>query len=173
MMLAVGLVLVASLLAAASDLRTRRIPNALVAALFVCGLAVNALAGWQHVFIDVAVAFAILLAGSLAFSLKLIGGGDIKLLAAAAGTLGYPAALDFILYTLLCGGVIALVYSAMRGRLRTTFVNVRAIALPMFAGVRPARLQTGMAMPYALAIFAGACFTAIASGFAPHLRLTW
>jgi prepilin peptidase CpaA len=172
-MLAVGLVLVASLLAAASDLRTRRIPNALVAALFVCGLAVNALTGWQHVFVDVALAFTILLAGSLAFSLKLIGGGDVKLLAAAAGTLGYPAAMNFIFFTLLCGGIIAVVYAAMRGRLRTTFANVRAIALPMVAGMRPARLQSGIAMPYALAIFAGACLTAVASGFAPHLRLTW
>lgn len=173
MTLAVGLVLAASLLAAASDLRTRRIPNVLVIALFVCGLAVNALAGWQHALLDVAVAFAILLAGTFAFSLKLIGGGDVKLLAAAAGTLGFPVALTFILYTLLCGGVIALVYSAMRGRLRATFANVRTIALPMFAGVAPARLQTGTAMPYALAIFAGACFTAIASGFSPHLRLLW
>lgn len=173
MTLNVGLVLIASLLAAASDLRTRRIPNALVVALFVCGLAVNALAGWQHALIQIALTAAVLMAGSLAFSLRLIGGGDVKLLAAACGTLGYPAAPYFFVYTLLCGGVIALVYSAIRGHLRTTLTNICAIALPMFAGVRPAKLQTGTAMPYALAIFAGACFTAIASAFAPHPRLIW
>jgi zinc transporter ZupT len=50
---------------------------------------------------------------------------------------------------------------------------MHAIALPIFAGVAPARLQTGMAMPYALAIFAGACLTAIVRGFPPHLRLSW
>jgi prepilin peptidase CpaA len=173
MTLSVSLVLAASLFAAACDLRTRRIPNALVVALFVCGLAVNALAGWQHALVQIALTAGILFAGSLAFSLRIIGGGDIKLLAAACGTLGYPAALNLILYTLLCGGIIALIYSAVRGHLRTTLANVYAIALPMFAGARPARLQTGTTMPYALAIFAGACFTAIASAFAPHPRLIW
>ena len=132
----------------------------------------SALAGWQHALVDLVVVLAVLLAGSLAFSLKLIGGGDIKLLAAACGTLGFPACINFILYTLLFGGVIALIYSAVRGQLRTTLANVHAIALPMFAGASPVRPQSGTAMPYALAIFAGACFTAL-SGAAPHLRLTW
>lgn len=172
-MLSAALVLAASLLAAAYDLRTRRIPNALVAGLFVCGLTVNALAGWQHALVQIAITAVILFAGSLAFSLKLIGGGDVKLLAVACGALGYPAALNFIIYTLLCGGVIALVYSAVRGQLRTTLVNVCAMALPLFAGVRPVKLQSGMPMPYALAIFAGACFTAIPSALAPHPRLIW
>jgi len=48
-----------------------------------------------------------LLAGTAAFSFKLIGGGDVKLLAAAAGTLGYPACVFFILCTLVSGGFIA------------------------------------------------------------------
>jgi prepilin peptidase CpaA len=156
-----GLVLAASLLAAAFDLRTRRIPNALVISLFVCGLAVNALGGWHQMLVQIALTAGVLFAGSIAFSLRLIGGGDVKLLAAACGTLGYPAAQNLLLYTVLCGGIIALVYSAIRGQLRATLTNVYAMTLPMFAGVRPAKLQTGTAMPYALAIFAGACFTAI------------
>jgi prepilin peptidase CpaA len=173
MTISLGLVLAASLLAAASDLRTRRIPNALVIALFVCGLAVNAAAGWQHALLDITVVLAVLVMGTLAFSLKLIGGGDVKLLAVAAGTLGFPAAATFILSTLLSGGIIAVIYAAMRGRLRDTIANVKTIALPVFAGVAPARLQTGTPMPYALAIFAGASFTAIESGLGPHLRLLW
>jgi prepilin peptidase CpaA len=168
-----ALVLVACLLAAASDLRTRRIPNTLVIGLFVCGLAANTAAGWQHALFDLAIVLLVLAVGTFAFSFKLIGGGDVKLVAAAAGTLGFPAAGAFILYTLLCGGVFGLAYSAMRGRLGSTVANLRAIALPIFAGAAPARLQTGMAMPYALAIFAGACLTAIARGFPPHLRLSW
>jgi len=172
-MIATSLVLIASLLAAVSDVRTRRIPNALPIALFVCGLAASAFAGWQHAALDVAIVVLLLIAGTFAFSLRLIGGGDVKLLAAAAGTLGYPAAVTFVLSTLVCGGVIAVVYATMRGRLRTTLTNVQAIALPIFAGAQPARVENGLAMPYALAIFAGACFTAIASGLAPHLRLSW
>jgi prepilin peptidase CpaA len=171
MTLGVGVVLAASLLAAVSDVRTRRIPNVLVIALLLCGLAANALHGWQAVGIDVAIAVAVLLAGSVAFSFRLIGGGDVKLLAAAAGTLGFPSAVTFILFTLLCGGVLAVAFSATRGRLGATIANVQSMTLPIFAGVRPVRPQDSIAMPYALAIFAGAACTAIINGFAPHLRL--
>jgi hypothetical protein len=45
------------------------------------------------------------------------------------------------------------------------------MALPLFSGVRPVRPQDSIAMPYALAIFAGAACTAIINGFVPHLRL--
>jgi prepilin peptidase CpaA len=171
MTLAAGFVLVASLLAAISDVRTRRIPNALPIALLVCGLAANAFIGWQAAAIDIAIVVAVLFAGSVAFSFRLIGGGDVKLLAAAAGALDYPSAVSFILFTLVCGGVLAVAFSATRGRLGATIANVQSMALPLFSGVRPVRPQDSIAMPYALAIFAGAACTAIINGFVPHLRL--
>lgn len=171
MTLAVALVLLASLFAAISDLRTRRVPNALVGALFVSGLGLSAFSGWQSVLADLAIVAIVIVAGTFAFSLKLIGGGDIKLLAAAAGTLGYPSGGNFLVLTLLCGGVVAVAFSAMRGRLSATFSNVRAMALPVFAGAAPARPQAGLAMPYAVAIFAGALCTALVSGLLPHLRI--
>lgn len=171
MTLAIVLVLLASLFAAISDLRTRRVPNALVGALFVSGLALNAFSGWQSVLADLAIVAIVILAGTLAFSLRLIGGGDVKLLAAAAGTLGYPSGGDFLLFTLLCGGVVAVAFSAVRGRLGATLSNVRAMALPVFAGAAPARPQAGLAMPYAVAIFAGALCSALVSGLLPHLRI--
>ncbi len=171
MSLALAFVLVASLIAAITDVRTRRVPNALAGALFVSGLALNAFSGWQAAAADLAIVAILIVAGTFAFSLKLIGGGDVKLLAAAAGTLGYPSGGNFLLFTLICGGVIALAYSAMRGRLAATFTNVRAMALPVFAGAAPARPQAGLAMPYAVAIFAGALCTALVNGFLPHLRI--
>ena len=170
MTIALGMVLLASLLAAASDVRTRRIPNALVGALFVCGLAVSAFAGWRAVGIDLLIVLAVLIAGTLLFSFKLIGGGDVKLLAAAAGTLGYPTGVSFILFTLVCGGVIAVVYATLRGRLGATVANVQTMTLPLLSGVRPVR-PDGTPMPYALAIFAGALCTLLINGIAPHLRL--
>jgi prepilin peptidase CpaA len=171
MTIVTDLVLAASLLAALSDVRTRRIPNALVIGLFACGLAANALLGWQAVTIAVAIAILMLFAGSVAFSMRLIGGGDVKLLAAAAGTLGYPSAISFLLFTLLCGGVLAVAFSAARGRLGATIANVQSMTLPLFSGVRPVRPEDSIAMPYALAIFAGAVCTAIINGFLPHLRI--
>ncbi len=169
MNLAIALVVAAAALAAVSDVRTRKIPNLLVGALLLAGLALNAAGGWKPAGLDLLIAALVLIAGTFAFSLRLIGGGDVKLLAAAAGTLGYPDCAAFLLCTLVSGGFIAVVYAAMRGRLRATFANVHAMALPVFAGVRPAR-PDGTPMPYALAIFAGALCTAFANGFAPHLR---
>lgn len=171
MTIAALLVLAASLLAAASDVRTRRIPNALVGALFVSGVAANASSGgWKAALLDAAIAAAVLFLGTFLFSMKLIGGGDVKLLAASAGTLGFPACVLFLLSTLIAGGLIAVAYAAMRGRLRSTFANVQMMTVPLFAGVRPER-PDGTPMPYALAIFAGALCTALANGFAPHLRI--
>ena len=163
------LVLVAALAGAVSDVRTRRIPNALVGALFVAGVATNAIGGWKPAAVSVLIAVAVLAAGTFLFSLKLIGGGDVKLLAAAAGTLGYPACVVFVLCTLVCGGVIAVAYAAWRGRLRATFANVQSMAIPVFAGVKPAR-PDGTPMPYALAIFAGAVCTMLANIYLPALR---
>jgi prepilin peptidase CpaA len=170
MTLALATVLAASLIGAVCDVRTRRVPNVLVGALLVCGLAENfALSGWKGAGIDLAVTAAILLAGTVAFSFKLIGGGDVKLLAAAAGTLGYPAAVPFVLLTLVCGGVVGLAYAAVRGRLQATYANMQAVTLPLMAGVAPVRPVNGLAMPYAVSIFAGALCTAALS--AAHVRL--
>lgn len=171
MTLALAFVLVASLVAAIADIRTRRLPNALAVMLLLSGLALNAFSGWQAAAADLALVAIVIVAGTFAFSLKLIGGGDVKLLAAAAGTLGYPSAVSFLLFTLVCGGLVAVVFSAMRGRLTATISNVRTMALPVFAGAAPARPQDGLQMPYAVAIFFGALCTALVNGFLPHLRL--
>lgn len=171
MTIALALVLAASFIAAITDIRTRRVPNALSAALFASGLALNVFSGWQAAAADLAIVAIVIALGTFAFSMKLIGGGDVKLLAAAAGTLGYPAGADFLLFTLLCGGVVAVVFAALRGRLAGTFSNVRAMAMPVFAGVAPARPQAGLAMPYAVAIFTGALCTALVNGLLPHLRI--
>jgi prepilin peptidase CpaA len=171
MTIALALVLVASFVAAIADIRTRRVPNVLCAALFVSGLALSAFSGWQAAAADLAIAAIVIVLGTFAFSMKLIGGGDVKLLAAAAGTLGYPAGAAFLLFTLLCGGIVGIAFAALRGRLAGTFSNVRAMALPVFAGVAPVRPQAGLAMPYAVAIFTGAICTALVNGLLPHLRI--
>jgi len=161
-------VLIASLAAAIFDIRARRIPNAVSIALAVAGIAINFFYGWQAGLVSVAIIAAVLFVGTVAFSLRLIGGGDIKLLAAAAATLGYPHCIGFLLLVFLSGGVIAVALALLRGQLHTTVTNVRGIALPLFAGAAPARPQNGIAMPYAVAIFAGAALLAVLHTFAPH-----
>jgi prepilin peptidase CpaA len=171
MTLALDFVLAASFIGAITDMRSRRVPNILVGALFVSGLCLNAFAGWHAFVMDLLLTMAVLAAGTFAFSWKLIGGGDVKLLAAAAGTLGYPWGGNFLLFTLLCGGIVALAYATVRGRLGSTLSNVKSMAMPVMAGLAPAHPQSGLSMPYAVAIFTGALCTALVSGLLPHLRI--
>ncbi len=165
------LVIAACAFSAVSDVRTRRIPNVLVATLFAAGLIVNAFAGWQPAAADLALTLILLVAGTVAFSQGVLGGGDVKLLAVSAGVLGYPTAIPLLLYTFLSGGVLAFGYALMRGRLTVTLANVRMMALPMFAGLAPARIREGASIPYALAVFSGALLVFATTAFAPHLRL--
>lgn len=168
MTVSLAAVLAASFAAAIFDIRARRIPNAVSIALALTGIAVNFFFGWQSGLVALAVIAAVLIAGTVAFSFRLIGGGDVKLLAAAAGTLGYPHCIGFILLVFLSGGIIAATLALMRGRLAATVSNVRGIALPLFAGAAPARPHNGIAMPYAVAIFAGAALWALLHTLAPH-----
>jgi prepilin peptidase CpaA len=110
--------------AAVTDWRSRRIPNELVLALAGLGLARIAFSVAETgavPSIDVLVAFAVFAAGALAFHLNLLGGGDVKLMAAGALWTGAAVADEFLIMTLLAGGVLALCY-IVRGhlsRLRT------------------------------------------------------
>jgi prepilin peptidase CpaA len=171
--IAFALVLVAAAAAAYTDLKRGRIPNGLVFALLICGLAVQATHGWTQFAIALAIFAGVLLAGVPLFSMRIMGGGDVKFMAAAAAALGWPDALVFLLYTLLAGGVLAVGYSIARGRLRSTLAGVGALTMPMLSGARPAAssLRSGT-MPYALAILAGAAALTIGNALDLHLRIS-
>lgn len=171
MTVGIALVLVAAAIAAVTDLRTRRVPNALVVCLLVAGFVVSAAAGWWAIAGDAIVTCVAVLAGSVLFSLRLLGGGDVKFFAAAAGVLGYPDVAAFLLYTTVAGGVLALAYAGARGRMTESLAGVRAMALPLLAGAPPARITDGLKMPYAVAIFAGALCLLAAHTCAPFLRI--
>ena len=63
------------------DLRVMRIPNRLVALIAIVAVAVLVLdVAWDEALLRVAVAGAVLLIGLVLFALRLMGGGDIKVL---------------------------------------------------------------------------------------------
>jgi prepilin peptidase CpaA len=140
-------VLIAALVASYFDVRTRRIPNWLTGALAVAGLGLNAAAGWRAVAVAAGIMAVLLLLGSLLYARGGIGGGDIKLAAAAAGTLSIPLCVPFLLYTAIGGGLLAI-----------GFVVVRAAA----------RTQT---LPYAPAFAFGAVLILLSLTVAPFLRI--
>lgn len=155
------LVLVASAAAAYTDVRTHRIPNALPIALCTAGAIATAVRDWHDLGMFAILAIAVLLLGTVLHSLRFLGGGDVKFIAAASATYGIHDAPAFVLATILAGGVIALIYATARGRLAQTVTNLQSMALPALAGVRPTPIEHGTKMPYALAIFAGAIVVAL------------
>ena len=169
---AIWIVLAACGVAAATDIRWRRIPNQLTLALAVSGLALNALLGWKLLLISLAVLIGVTVIGFLAFSMKWLGGGDVKLLAGASAALGLPDAVDFLLYTSLAGGVIAIAVALFTGRLKTTYHNVSMVLRPLaYKGTVSVEPKSTYMLPYAVAIGSGAVLVALSHTAAPFLRL--
>ena len=100
------------------DVRTRRIPNALAAAIAILGLARMLLAhdpvAAGHTLVASAAVFAVTF---LLFWRGAFGGGDAKLISATIMLIGFHDMVDFLLLMSLCGGVLALAIIT-RDRLR-------------------------------------------------------
>lgn len=155
-----------AIVAAVSDLRSRRLPNALTFGAAVVGVAVHfAIAGWAGLgfaltgwALGLAVFFPVYALGGM-------GAGDVKLLAAFGAWLGPMGALWTALYGAIAGGVLALVVSLASGYTKTALVNLRALLTSWFVGgVRPVDGMTlassrGPRLPYAVPLAAGAMVT--------------
>ena len=143
--------------ACATDLRARRIPNALAAAVLVLGLVRAVMPLAVHGVDPGAPALSSALFGSgvgLAvwlplYVLGVLGAGDVKLFAAAAAWLGPHALLPASMYAALAGGVLGLAWMAARVLRRPQL----ALTLPASA-TRPTGVPDTR-IPYALAITAG------------------
>lgn len=139
-----------SLVAAVYDLRSRRIPNPLSAVLALLGVVAAGLErGWGGVGIALLTLAVLLALGTVAFGRGLIGGGDIKLIAAGCCGLTPGLAVDFLLYTALFGGLVSLATLAASGRLTASLVT----------GVY---VRGRERVPYAVAVWAGAVALGVA-----------
>jgi prepilin peptidase CpaA len=163
----IGLLLVACAVAICTDLRERKIPNWLTAALAAGGLSLHVAHGWVVVVSAIAAGGVIFVLGTFAHSVGVFGGGDVKLLAAGSLAIGFPDCVLFILYTFLGGGVLAIAFALSQRRLRTTLVNVRALAQTR---TRLDDAAPSARMPYAIAIGFGAAIVALADTILPAMR---
>ncbi len=172
MNLAFWFVLGACLVAAVSDLSTRKIPNALTGSVAIVALGVAASHGMTTFAVACGLLVGILVVGTVAFANGWLGGGDIKLLAAVSASLAPGDALAFLTYTAIGGGIIALGFAAAARKLPSTLVGVgrlvRPYAIPGTVGIAPEAPTT---MPYALAIAAGFIAVALSHTVSPFLRL--
>lgn len=109
--------------AAITDIRTRQIPNSLVLFLACLGLvrlAMDLWAGFElaAVGLDLALAGLVFLGGIALFATGLMGGGDVKLMAAASIWFGTAGTVEFLISTVLAGGVLACFFLMRRGARR-------------------------------------------------------
>lgn len=155
------------------DVRSRRIPNALVFSGAVAALALHAaLAPGSGLFSEPFGGLGMLNAlGGLGLGLALLlpmyvlramGAGDVKLMAMVGAFVGPQAILAVVLSTLLAGGVLALAVALANGKLvsmlRNTYQLVLHGMLSSLSG-QAVRIEAPAApsgkLPYAIAIAVG------------------
>ena len=159
------IVLVAGTFAAAvTDLRYRRIPNGLTAAMAIAAIALHLPGGVTGSLLVVAVMLASFALGTLAFSAGWFGGGDVKLMTAVCGLVSYPGCVALVVFILIAGGALALLHAARAGRLVTIIRNASMVAL---TGCAP---PTPTLLPYGVAIAGGSAAYAL-STLLPLIRL--
>ena len=151
------------LFAAWCDLATRTIPDGISVALAALGLLTRAAEGLTPA------ASSLLVAGGL-FAILLplhargaFGGGDIKLITALAVGFSPLSTLDFLVATVVAGGVLGLVYLSLRLLPRPSPLAPQPLAWPprrVFALERRRFSRRGP-LPYAVAIAAGGISTLI------------
>jgi prepilin peptidase CpaA len=125
-----------ALAATVIDIRTRRIPNALTAAMAGVGIALAA-TGTSGVSLlasmaGFALGLALMMPGHV---LGATGAGDVKLMAAVGAMVGPGTVVTAFAFTAIAGGVMALAIAIRRQRLRATLAGTgKLIAGP--TGVR-------------------------------------
>lgn len=158
--------------AAVLDWRSARLPNLLTLGGLALGLVLSVLPqgiGIGNAAAGAASMFVLLLP---IWMLRLTGAGDVKLLMLVGAFLGLPDIFFALLLTLLAGGLFALGYSAMHGRLARMAANTRdllqfaVVAASQRSGALFAMPASVGKLPYGVAVCAGVSTWLIWQGLA-------
>lgn len=143
------------------DLRARRVPNALNAALALAGVAAQTvtggLAGLWAAALGGAVAFALVI---VPFALRLYRGGDAKLILAMGMWLGPSTVAWAFLFGVAAGGLLGVVVAAAGGRearreiRQTVEAAVATATLPQVDPNRASHRHVPMAIAFGAGAFA-------------------
>lgn len=128
-------IVVISGLSAFFDLRVRRIPNWLIASGLICGLALNAIQGYEHLLSSLSgflVGIAVLI---VPFAMGWIGAGDVKFFGVVGALLGISLLPRVFFYSALVAGAIAVTYFAIGlasiSRLVSFWTDIKAAFLTL------------------------------------------
>jgi prepilin peptidase CpaA len=139
-------------IAAFSDLRTRRIPNWLTVPGAALGIVLHIWNGgiWGGALSLAGAALGLAIFIPL-YMLSGMGAGDVKLLSAVGALTGPQSLIIVFVFTGLVGGVAAIALAVSRGRLRETLERTGSLML----GVRGAAGPDSLRLPYGAVIAAG------------------
>jgi len=146
-----------AIVATVIDLRTRRIPNTLTAAMAALGvgLAATGLSGVSTgaSVAGLALGLALMLPGHL---LGATGAGDVKMMGAVGSVIGPGMVVSAFLFTAIAGGVLAVAVAMQRQRLAATIAGTgRLIAAPAGAQQDIRSASTARRFAYGPAIAIG------------------
>jgi len=159
-----ALLLVLLLAAAISDVRTFRIPNVLTFPGMLLGLLVSAassttfVGGLLNALAGLGVALLCLVPMHM---LRVMGAGDVKLMAAVGAFLGFPDVLPAMIFVFLTGGTLAvgyIVYHRVAARAaRNLGAIVGSLMTAALTGTAPtaAAMASAGRLPYGVCIFGG------------------
>lgn len=153
-----GLLLVT---ATVTDLRARRIPNALTLAGCVAGLAVGLAFAGTDGFLESGRGLLFAFALTLPFWLfGWVGAGDVKLISAVGAFVGGGLVVATLLAIGVAGGMLAVGALLWRGLLAKTGERMAAtfnlsLAARRWIHVEPGAQESDVRLPYAIAISAG------------------
>lgn len=132
--------------AALNDLFSMTIPNRISLVLLLSFIVVAPLSGmdWQTFAMSLVAGAAVLFACFALFAANVMGGGDAKLLTAAAVWFGFnPALAEFLLAVTFIGGVLTLGILLLRSRSQ----EIMAVGIPI-----PDSLLVAKKIPYGIGI---------------------
>jgi prepilin peptidase CpaA len=148
-----------TLAASVHDIIARTIPNRLVSVLAIVGLADAVAVG--HVAGSLLAAGGVFIAAILCWQRGFLGGGDVKLLAAASLAVPPSAVPLFIGAVAISGGLLAILYLVARPLVAAPAAGRPNSLLGRAARAERRRVSRGGALPYACAITGGFMFVII------------
>lgn len=152
------------LIAGATDIRCRRIPNWLTLSGVCAGLALNAAtAGYSGVWLSTAGLLLGFGAYFALYCLRAMGAGDVKLMAAVGAIVGPAGWISVFVATAVAGGLLALGLIIFKRRVRQTLWNTVFIVSEIGQFRAPYKRRSdldvkderSLKMPHGVAIAAG------------------
>lgn len=145
--------------AAARDIATRLIPDFVSIFIAGVGLVARLTLGWTEAAASFVVAIGVFAMLLILTMRGVLGGGDVKLVAAMSAGLPPIEAWNFVFATVLCGGVLGIAYILGRQLVPEAALAPGGSTFRRVLAVEARRIRRRGPLPYAVAIALGGSIT--------------